>query len=109
MTVNLSDSAIKDKDELELTAIDCGADDVEWQDDSSLVVWTKPEELYKVKTALEQKGVKATDASLSWREKEKLSIEDPAAREKIENCLTLLMSWTMSRRSTQIINNPALI
>lgn len=89
MTVNLKGVAI-DKDELELAAIDCGADDVEWQNDSTLIVWTKPEELYKVKTALEQKGLKATDVSLSWKEKEKFFIEDPAEREKIEKLFDAL-------------------
>src|SRR5574343_243104 len=45
------------KDEMEMTAIDCGADDIKIFDDGA-DIYTKPEDLEAVKKALEEKNIK---------------------------------------------------
>ncbi len=59
------------KEDLELIAIEAGADDICWQEDI-LNVYTKPEELEKVKNNLEEKGLKTESSSLDWKAKEEI-------------------------------------
>jgi YebC/PmpR family DNA-binding regulatory protein len=65
----------KTKEELELLAIEAGADDVFWNE-NSLDIYTKPEDLEKVKKYLEEKQIKIDSASLNWVVKEEVSISD---------------------------------
>lgn len=66
-----SDSQIKNKEELEMTAIETGAEDIYWHEDL-LDVYTKIENLEKVKKNLEERGIKAESASLDWVAKEQI-------------------------------------
>jgi len=65
----------KTKEELELLAIESGADDVYWHE-NMLDVYTKPEELEKVKKTLEEKQAKIDSASLDWVAKEEVEISE---------------------------------
>lgn len=65
----------KSKEELELLAIEAGAQDVYWHNDL-LDIYTKPEELERVKKILEEKGVKVDSYSLDWVPKEEVSVDD---------------------------------
>lgn len=65
----------KSKEDLELLAIEAGADDVSWYE-GSLDIYTKPEDLEKVKKYLEEKQIKIDSASLDWVAKEEISISD---------------------------------
>lgn len=65
----------KTKEELELLAIESGADDVYWHE-NMLDVYTKPEELEKVKKTLEEKQAKIDSASLDWVAKEEVKISE---------------------------------
>ncbi|MEK7503448.1 MAG: YebC/PmpR family DNA-binding transcriptional regulator [Patescibacteria group bacterium] len=65
----------ENQDEAELAAIEAGADDVS-RDEASLDVYTKPEELEKVKKALEEKGMKIENAVIGWVAKEHVAISD---------------------------------
>ncbi len=62
-----------DKEQLEMTAIEAGADDISWQDDI-LDIYTKPENLDLVRKTLEEKEIKIESASLSWVAKEPTEI-----------------------------------
>lgn len=62
----------KSKEELELAAIESGAEDVVWSSEL-LEVYTKPEDLEKVRQALEAKQLKIDSSSLVWRPKEEVS------------------------------------
>lgn len=62
-------------DELEMAAIESGADDVKWFGDE-LEIYTKPEELEKVKKSLEEKGIKIESSSLDWVAKEEIEISE---------------------------------
>ncbi len=62
-------------DELEMMAIDAGADDVKWFGDE-LDVYTRPEDLDNVKKALEEKGIKIESASLDFVAKEEVELSE---------------------------------
>jgi YebC/PmpR family DNA-binding regulatory protein len=63
----------KSKEELELLAIELGAEDVSTHE-NSLDIYTKPEDLEKVKKALEEKQIKIDSASLDYVAKEEIEI-----------------------------------
>lgn len=77
------DSDIK-KEGLEMTVIEAGAEDIYWHNDI-LYVYTKPEELERVKKNLEEKDIKIDSASLDWVAKETIGNEE---KEK-ESCQKL--------------------
>jgi len=63
------------KEELELTGIEAGAQDIYWHE-NLLDIYTKPEELEKVKKNLEEKGIKVSSVSLDWVPKEEISLDE---------------------------------
>jgi len=75
-------------EELELKAIESGAEDTYWHD-NLLDIYTKPEDLEKVKKNLEEKGTKIESASLDWVAKEMIEVEekDKEACEKLFEAL----------------------
>ncbi len=77
-------SPTTNREELELKAIEAGAEDLSWRD-GFLDIYTKVEELEKVKVALEEKGTKIESASLDWVPKETLEVneKDKEACEKL--------------------------
>jgi YebC/PmpR family DNA-binding regulatory protein len=58
------------KDELELKAIDAGAEDIE-DNEEEIIIYTKPEELQKVKESLEKEDIKIESAEIEFIAKEK--------------------------------------
>ncbi len=67
-----------DTDDVELQAIDAGADDVKVED-GSVEIYTKPTELELVKKQLEQKKIPVASAELSMIPKTMVEVEDKAA------------------------------
>ena len=67
-----------DAEELALQAIDAGADDVKVEN-SYVEIYTKPEELEKVRQALEQKNLPIASAELSMVPKSMVELEEKAA------------------------------
>lgn len=65
----------KMKEELELLAVEIGAEDVFWHD-NLLDIYTKPENLEKIKKELEKKQMKIESVSLDWVAKEKVEVSD---------------------------------
>ena len=72
------------KEDLELAAIEAGAEDMYWHDNEFLDVYTKPEDLEKVRKALSQ-GAQIESFSLDWVAKEHVqaSESDTGAAEKL--------------------------
>lgn len=64
----------RDVDEIELLAIEAGAENIEKQDDL-LIVYTKANELKKVKEFLEEKALKIKSAELSFLPNQKTKLE----------------------------------
>jgi YebC/PmpR family DNA-binding regulatory protein len=76
----------KKREDLELSAIEAGAEDIFWNN-NILYIYTKPEELEKVKKNLENKGIKSEATSLDWVAKdmiEKQEKEKEAAQKLFE-------------------------
>jgi len=63
------------KEDLELLAIEAGAQDIYWRDDF-LDVYTRVEDLEKVKKNLEEKRIKIESASLDWVAKEEIALDE---------------------------------
>lgn len=70
---------LKNKEKLELLAIEAGALDLYWHDDI-LDVYTKIEDLEKVKKNLEEKRIKIDSVSLDWVAKEEISLPEEEKR-----------------------------
>ena len=68
-------SNLKNKENLEMVAIESGAEDVYWHD-NILDIYTKPEELEKVKKNLKEKGIQAESSSLDWVAKEEIEVDE---------------------------------
>ena len=78
----------KTKEELEMIAIEAGADDIKSYD-SQIDIFTKPEDLESVKKALEEKGLKIESSSLDYVAKEEVTISEKE-KEQAENLFELL-------------------
>jgi YebC/PmpR family DNA-binding regulatory protein len=72
-----------DAEELELRAIDAGADDVKVED-SSLEIYTKPEDLESVRKALVEQGLPIASAELSMVPKSVVQLEEKAALQTLK-------------------------
>ena len=66
---------LKNKEKLELISIEAGALDLYWHNDV-LDVYTKTEDLEKVKKNLEEKGIKIDSSSLDWVAKEEIKLDE---------------------------------
>lgn len=65
----------KKKEDLEMAAIEAGAEDIYWHEEV-FDVYTKPAELEKVKKGLEEKGAMAESVSLDWVAKENIEADE---------------------------------
>ena len=81
--------AEKSKDELELAAIDAGAEDIEWKN-NVLEIYTEPNDLEKVKENLEKARIKIEDASLDWIPKNEVEIKDESLKNQLERLFEAL-------------------
>ncbi len=88
------------KEDLELLAIEAGAEDIYWHN-SLLDVYTKIEELERVKKNLEEKGIKIEGASLDWVAKEEISVDEKAK----ESCQKLFESLDENDAVQEIYSN----
>lgn len=70
-----SQTANPKNDEMEMAAIEDGAEDTSWRGDE-FYIYTKPEDLEKVKKGLEEKQIKIESVSLDWVAKEEVEISD---------------------------------
>ena len=73
----------KDIEKIELMAIEAGAEDVKEREEF-VEVYTKPEELDKVKNNLEEKGLKIESVSLDWVAKEEIEGSKESAEKLFE-------------------------
>ncbi len=66
---------LRNKEKLELIAIEAGAEDTRWHN-NTLDIYTKIEDLESVKNKLEEKGIKIESTSLDWVPKEEISLPE---------------------------------
>jgi len=102
LTIDLENQSVsgKTKEELELIAIEAGADDIYWQD-KFLDIYTKPEELEKVKKKIEEKGIEIDSATLDWVPKEKILLNE----EKKSDCQKLFEALDENDSVQEIYSN----
>lgn len=63
------------REDLELKAIEAGAEDIHWND-NKVDIYTKVEDLEKVKANLKKQGIQIESASLDWMAKENIQINE---------------------------------
>ncbi len=85
----LVDTSGKNKEELELSIIDAGAEDFDEHGDD-IAVYTKPNELEIVKRSLEGQELVIKEAGLSWEPKDTIPISEKDAAEKILKLLNAI-------------------
>ena len=75
----------KPKDELELIAIEAGAEDIYWKKNGELELYTDPTLLEQVKKTLEEQGISIQSTSLEWIPKERIALseKDSTSMEKL--------------------------
>ncbi len=88
------------KEELELLAIEIGAEDVV-REDSFLYIHTKPEDLEKIKKVLEGKGIKIESSLLGWVAKEDISLD----KKEKETCQELFEALDENDDVQEIYSN----
>lgn len=74
LSINASN---KNKDEVELEAIEAGAIDIDWQD-NILEIFTNPDQLEKVKNQLTKKGMTVEESLLEFIPKTTIAVDDNA-------------------------------
>lgn len=82
--IETQNEELKDKEKLELTAIEAEAEDISWHN-GNLDVYSSIENLEKVKKNLEEKGIKIESSGLEWRPKEEIKIDE----KQKQNCQKL--------------------
>ena len=97
---NLDELRIKNKEELEMLAIEAGASDIYWHAET-LDVYTNTGEVDKVKKNLEEKGIKTESVSLDWVPKEEISLN---AKTK-ESCQKLFEALDENDAVQEIYSN----
>lgn len=65
----------QEKENLEMLAIESGAQDIKWADEN-LEVYTNIADLEKVKKHLEEKGLTVSSSSLGWVPKEEVTLDE---------------------------------
>ena len=93
ITVNckLQIEDLQNKEKLEMTVIEAGAEDLYWYNDS-LDIYTDIKDLEKVKKNLEEKGLKIESISLDWKPKEMIDLKEKEACLKLFEALDELES-----------------
>jgi len=71
------------RDDFELEAIEAGADDISYEDENT-IIYTKPDELEKVKKGLEDNGFKVEFSNLEWVPKENITADEEKCSKFIE-------------------------
>jgi len=90
----------KEKEKLEMAAIDAGAEDF-YLHDNLLDIYAKIEELEKVKKNLEEKGIKVDSSSLDWVPREEVSLDEKAK----EACQKLFEALDENEAVQEIYSN----
>jgi YebC/PmpR family DNA-binding regulatory protein len=81
-------ASVADTESLELAAIEAGAEDVNVLEEM-VVVYVRPEDLYRVKVELERGGFRVSETGFEWKAKNKTKA-GPETLEKIENLFSAL-------------------
>lgn len=81
--ININKTAGMDVDELTLTAIDLGAEDVQ-AEGGTIEIYTKPDELFKVRTALEANKITIESSELQMVPKTLVKLDEKGATQALK-------------------------
>jgi YebC/PmpR family DNA-binding regulatory protein len=95
-----------DADDVALTAIDAGADDVDTDADDVIEVWTDPGRLEGLRRALEEAGVAIESAELTMQPTARVEVDDSVARTNLR-LLEALEELDDVQRATANFDLPA--
>lgn len=79
----------KNKEEIELIAIEAGAENLKWSGDI-LEIYTKIEDLEKIKKNLEEKNISFESSSIDWVAKNEIEITDLKSKERLNKLFEVL-------------------
>jgi len=96
------EESLKDKDALEMMAIEAGADDVNWYE-NILEIYVDPQNTDSTKQALEKEGAKIKSFNLEWKPSETMEVSE---KEK-ETCLKLFDDLDDSDDVQEVYSNLA--
>lgn len=88
LSINLTDQKAS-KEEIEIAILDSGADDFE-ESDENILVYTKPNDLAKVKDNLEDTGITIESGELAFIAKTEVAIKDKNKAQSILKLIDLL-------------------
>jgi len=88
LDLNSQEESFKNREKLEMLAIEFGAEDFSWYD-GNLDIYTKIEDLDRIKRGIEENGAKVESASLDWVAKEEIQV-DKGIRETCQKLFELL-------------------
>lgn len=88
INVNVPEAG-KPSDEIELAAIDAGAEDVV-TDGETMTIYTEPTVVMKAKAALESAGIKVASASQTYLPQSSVKIEDAAVAQQLLKMIELI-------------------
>ena len=86
ITMNLEG---KDADEVELTAIDAGADDI-WKEGNDMEIYTNPSQLSTVNNKLKEAGIASEKAEVQMVPNQTVAVTDEATAKKIMDFMEAL-------------------
>lgn len=101
ITVDTKSLSEDKKEEIELSAIDAGAQDIK-TDSEVTEIYTKPEELHKIKEKLEQNSIQILSAEILLIPKNTVKIED---EEKAKKVLKLMDALDESEDIADVYSN----
>ncbi len=99
--IGLSPEEPREKEDLELKLIDAGAEEIK-DEDGEIHVYTKPENLEKMKNALENDKIKIEFAGLEWVPKERIEVDSDTRKKLDELFLALDESEEVSEYYTNL-------
>ena len=77
-------------DDPDESAIECGAQDLEANDEGGTTFYTEPSDLDTVSKSLSERGWTLSGAKLIWKAKNPVSVDDEAKRAEVEAFLEAL-------------------
>jgi YebC/PmpR family DNA-binding regulatory protein len=101
--VNLEDQEkqFQNKEQLDLEAIEAGAEDITWQKKNILEIHTKPENLESTKNNLKEKEVEIESSSVNWIPKEEIE----AGEKTIQRCQKIFEALDENDAVQEIYSN----
>lgn len=88
--IKASEIALKNKDDLELIAIESGADDLAWRGEDILEIYAPAEKLEETKKNLEREQIPIGSSSLDWVAKTPITIDDQKTKEQLNRLFEAL-------------------